>query len=179
MTKLILISGSLRKDSLNFQLLNVCEEILKTKGIEVLRTPQAALNIPIINTDDEHDKFPPTVKDWSQKIIAANGVLIATPEYNGSISPVIKNFVDWTSRLKPHPWKAKNVLLCGTSPGYFGTIKGLLHSRIPFETLGAFVYPTSYALPNGDKNISGSKISDPTRQEMLESLIGDFIKYLR
>lgn len=178
MTKLILLPGSLRKESINVRLLDVCENILKSKGVEVVCVKQGDLNIPIINTDDEHDRFPPTVKTLSDLIINSNGVIVATPEYNGSISPVIKNFIDWTSRLKPHPWKAKNVLLCGTSSGYFGGIKGLQHSRTPFETLGAFVYPTPFALPNGDKLIDGEKLSDSTKQQALEALIADFLKFL-
>lgn len=179
MTKVILIPGSLRKDSLNVHLLQVCESILKSKGVETTFVGASSLDIPLINTDNETTNFPQTVKEISESILTVNGVIIASPEYNGSISPIIKNFVDWTSRLKPHPWKFKNVLLTGTSPGYFGTIRSLQHTRVPFEALGAFVYPQPYALPQGDKLLGAGMINDPAKHTVLVNLIDDFLKYLR
>ena len=181
MKKLILLPGSLRRDSYNVHLLKVCAEYLKAQDVQTLEVPAGDLNVPLINTDDEHDHFPPSVKDWSDKIISADGVVIATPEYNGSISPIIKNFIDWTSRLSPHPWKKKPVFLCGATPGYFGTIRGLEHSRHPLQVLGAFVYPQPYGLPFADKELlpSATRISDSKRQQGLEGLLTDFIGTLR
>ncbi len=177
MAKLVLIPGSLRKGSINKQLLDVCAAALKARGVEVIEATAAELNTPLINTDDEHDRFPPTVKSLSEKIMGANGVIIATPEYNGSISPIIKNFIDWTSRLKPHPWRAKPVLLTGTSPGYFGAVSGLLHTRTPFDRLGAYVYPQSYALPFGDKELGGVQLKDEAKQKLFEKLLSDFVDF--
>jgi len=134
MAKIIFIPGSLRKDSLNKKLLEVCIKFFEQKAVECHLVAQSELNVPLINTDDEQTKFPATIKAIVEKINAADGVVFGVPEYNSGISPVIKNFVDWTSRLKPHPWKGKSVLLVGTSPSDFGAISGLAHTRDPFPT---------------------------------------------
>ena len=174
MPKIVLIPGSLHKESLNRKLLKVCEECLKQKGIETLFIEQSDLNVPLINIDGSV-AFPPSIKTLSEKIASANAVIIGEPEYNAGMSPVVKNMIDWTSTLRPHPWKGKHVLLVGSSPGDFGAFSGLAHARIPLDRLGAFVWPQPYALPHGDKVVAGTKLNDETRQKNLEATLSAFL----
>ena len=176
-SKIVLIPASLHKNSLNKKLLEVCAEIIKKNNSESVMISQSDLNVPLINTDDPA-LFPASMKSLSDKINAADAVLIGAPEYNAGISPVLKNLIDWTSTLRPHPWKGKSVLLVGSSPGDFGAISGLAHSRIPLDRLGAVVWPQPYALPRGNSVIEGTKLNDETRQKNLEATIEAFLKSL-
>ena len=175
--KVVFIPGSLHKNSLNKKLLEVCVEICKQKNVEPFMISQSDLNTPLINTDDP-SLFPASMKSLAEKISAANAVIIGAPEYNAGISPVLKNLIDWTSTLRPHPWKGKDVLLVGSSPGDFGAITGLAHSRSPLDRLGARVWPQPYALPHGDKVINGTKLNDEVRQKNLETTLDAFLKSL-
>jgi NAD(P)H-dependent FMN reductase len=115
---LLLFAGSLRQESYNRKLLAVAQGLLA--------------------------EMPESVKSLGQMIQSADALVIASPEYNASISSPLKNAVDWVSRLRPIPLDKKPVLLMGTSPGAFGSIRGLGHTRAPFETLGSFIYPQPF-----------------------------------
>lgn len=177
MTKLVIIPGSLRKESLNKKLAEVWGEVFKKNGIEVQIINSDELNVPLINEDDKETKFPASLRALSESVKAAAGVVICTPEYNGSISPVVKNMIDWTSTLSPHPWRAKPVLISGTTPGALATVAGMLHTQNPLDRLGAHVYPQSYGVAFGDKELSGKTLTDSKKQEGLEKLAKDFLAF--
>ncbi|MEZ4814932.1 MAG: NADPH-dependent FMN reductase [Bdellovibrionota bacterium] len=174
MATILIVSGSLRKDSLNTKLAHVWAASFAKNGTEVEVVAADLLNVPLINQDIE---IPPSIKSLSDKIQLAKGVIICTPEYNGGISPVIKNAIDWTSTLRPHPWAGKPVFLSGTSPGALGAVSALLHTRNPLDRLGAHVFPQSYGIPHGDKELTGKTLEDPKKQEMLDSLAERFLGF--
>lgn len=174
MAKIVILSGSLRKDSLNTKLAQVWAEAFKQNGAEAHVVSSSDLNVPLVNEDIKESAFPESLRALSENIKGAVGVVICTPEYNGSISPVIKNTIDWTSMLSPHPWKAKPVLISGSTPGALATVAGMLHTQNPLDRLGAHVYPQSYGVAFGDKELLGKKLSDPKKQENLEKLAKEF-----
>jgi chromate reductase len=178
MKKILLISTSLRKDSLNTKLVKLCAKLLSKIGAYATVLDSEKLNVPLVNMDIPAEKFPSTIKEVSDLIIQSDGVIISQPEYNGSISPVLKNLIDWASTLEPHPWTKKPILLCATSPGYFGGIRCLLHSRQPLEVLGAYVYPMTYALPSGNKEIGEDSLNTSQKHEALEKTLKDFLAYI-
>ena len=74
----------------------------------------------------------------------------------------------------------KQVLLLGASPGELGAMRGLLHSKIPFEAMGNFVYPRVYGLPKADQAFGeNNKLVDPKRQENLAKLVSEFIEHCK
>lgn len=174
MSKFIIIPGSLRKDSLNRKLAHVWAEALKKNGHEGMIVSSDDLNVALINEDDKESRFPASIRQLAETIKAASGVIICTPEYNGGISPVIKNMIDWTSTLNPHPWRFKPVLLSGTTPGALAAVAGLLHTRNPFDRLGAHVYPQSFGVPQGQNELAGSSLNDSKKQSNLETLAKEF-----
>ena len=123
MTTIIGVSGSLRRGSFNSSLLRAAAELMPS-GVE-LRIGSIA-GIPLYNGDTETSEgIPASVAELKSAIVAANGLLLATPEYNNSIPGVMKNAIDWLSR-PPSDVKTvfggKPVAIMGASPGGFGTI---------------------------------------------------------
>ena len=105
--------------------------------------------MPLYDGDHEQTEgIPATVAALGRKIIGAHAIVISTPEYNGGMSSVLTNAVDWTSRLKPSPFADKHLLLLSASGGGWGGVRGLWHSRVPFEALSVHVFPQMMCLPH-------------------------------
>lgn len=128
MINILTISGSLRVKSLNTALLRETARVAPA-GIELEhfdRMPE----IPLFNEDEEHPA-PPAVADLRARVAAADGLLIATPEYNASVPGVLKNTIDWLSRPSEQGLvlEHKPVAIIGASMGPFGTSRAQLTLR--------------------------------------------------
>jgi chromate reductase len=131
------ISGSLRRDSHNTRLLRATRGLLP-EGAE-LDVFDGLGAIPPYNEDDEHAP-PPAVLALRDAIAGADGVLVATPEYNGSIPGQLKNAFDWLSRpLASSPLRGKPVAVIGASTGLFGAVWAQAEARKVLRTIGARV----------------------------------------
>jgi chromate reductase len=126
------ISGSLRKDSYNTQLLYEAARLMPDE-MEFERFSLS--DIPLYNDDVRMEGYPPAVADLRAKIAAADALLMATPEYNGSISGVLKNALDWVSRPPSPPSDDKPVAILGATTGHYGTSKAQLHLRAVCSSL--------------------------------------------
>jgi len=121
------IAGSLRKGSYNKMLLNAARELAADK---MMIEEFDISGIPMFNTDVEQIAVPEIVVELKEKIRQADGLLIATPEYNYSIPGVLKNTIDWASRTpKDTPLHLKPVAMMGGSGGISGTIRAQGHMR--------------------------------------------------
>ena len=138
MTSLIGISGSLRQGSFNTALLRAARDLMPDGATLEIRS---IADIPLYNGDlEQRDGIPAAVTALKDAIAAADGLLIATPEYNNSIPGVLKNTIDWLSRPAsdiPRVFGGKPVALMGASPGPFGTILSQNAWLPVFKTLGA------------------------------------------
>jgi chromate reductase len=128
------ISGSLRKNSYNSALLGAAEELMPP-GMKLEIFDLASL--PMFNPDSEKP-FPESVLDFRTRLAQVDAVLIATPEYNSSISAALKNAIDWASRSPNAPLNGKPVAIMGASTGNFGTLRAQLHLRQILTHVGAF-----------------------------------------
>lgn len=175
----LLFAGSLRKDSLNKKLLNIAYKITSAnKDLIAEVVDIKALQLPVYDGDIETAGMPDGVLILGKRVSWANAIIIASPEYNASISSPLKNTVDWLSRLRPIPLESKPVFLMGASPGGFGAIRWMTTGRSCFETLGNYVYPQTFALPNAHEAFTeGGEMIDKKRESRLEHLIHQFIKY--
>lgn len=90
---------------------------------------------PHYSNDIEAEGFPPAVLAMAQAIAGADGLIIITPEYNHSIPGVLKNALDWLSRVSPQPIAGKPVLIQSASPGKLGGVRAQIHLR---QILGYF-----------------------------------------
>ena len=121
------ISGSLREQSFNTKLLRAAARLAgDTMTIEVIRLN----DIPLYNGDDDTpDTQPQAVLDLAARLRTADGLVISTPEYNYSISGVLKNTIDWLSRVKGQPFNGKPVGILGAAAGQIGSARAQYHLR--------------------------------------------------
>ncbi len=180
--KILLFAGSLRADSLNKKLAREALRLLSAKGdVRAEFVDLKPLAIPVYDGDVESaGGIPAGVQELSRRVAGADALVISTPEYNGSIPGVLKNTIDWLSRIKPGTLTAKHVLLVAASPGALGGVRGLWHARQPFEALGNLVYPDMMILPLADHafNAAGELI-DPKSVERLDGLLDRFLAHAR
>ncbi len=130
----VALSGSLRRDSYNTAALHAAQE-LAPEGMTI---EIAAIDeLPLYNADIQAVGFPSEVLALGAEIAAADAVLIASPEYNYSIPGVLKNAIDWVSRLPDQPFAGKPIGLIGASMGMQGAARAQYHLRQSFVFLDA------------------------------------------
>ena len=116
MAKLLLISGSLRKESFNRKLLAEAARFFDAQEVVT-----ADLSLPLYDGDlEEAEGIPAAVQTLADQIAAADAVVISTPEYNKNLSGVLKNALDWVSRTKGGPWDGKPVAILSATAGRAG-----------------------------------------------------------
>lgn len=182
MTSLLFISGSTRKESINMKLAKLAGKRASEKGMKVELVNISDYKMPIFNGDIEDQQgIPDNARIIRNKIAAADGIFIASPEYNGSITPILKNMIDWTSRPDGNvpglaAYRGKVVALAAASPGSLGGLRGLAHVREILGGIGCFMVPTQYAMSTaiGGFKEDGS-LSNARDIAMVESLLDEFI----
>ena len=131
------ITGSLRDASFNTALLMAAAELLPPEmTLEIIDLA----DLPMFDVDTEKP-LPASVAQFRGKVAAADAVLISTPEYNSSISGVLKNALDWASRQPQPPFAGKPVAIMGASTGVFGTARAQMVLRQVLTHIGALVLP--------------------------------------
>ncbi len=173
--KYCLFSGSLRKDSFNTKLLHMVANHLNCSPSAIVNLND--LSIPLYNGDIEAVAIPDGVQKLAQIIDQAQAVVIASPEYNYGMSGVLKNTIDWISRVRPMPLKQKPLLLLAASPGQIAGIRGLWHTRVPLEGLGNYVYPEMFSLGNSFQALNESGFVNPDDQKRFVAILDGFVKF--
>ena len=135
--KVLVICGSLRKGSYNAALTRALPALAPPEMKFVTAPPIGAF--PLYNADVQEAGFPAPAEDLASAIRAADGVLFVTPEYNWSMPGVLKNAIDWVSRLPNQPFAGKAVALQSTSPGPVGGARVQYDMRKAMAFLDAFV----------------------------------------
>ena len=169
--KILGIAGSLRRGSFNAAALRAAQE-LAPGGMTIDIFDIAA--IPLYNEDVKAQGFPPVVADLRARIKAADGLLLATPEYNYSISGVLKNTIDWASRPPEQPFDGKPIALMGASGGALGTARAQYHLRQVFIFLNAHILnrPEVFIGAAGTKFDAEGRLTDqPTRDFVAAMLV--------
>jgi chromate reductase len=141
------ISGSLRQNSLNTAALQACSDLLPP-GVTMSVFDLAP--VPLYNEDVRTQGLPASVQQLREQIRAADALVIATPEYNYSMSGVLKNAIDWASRPPEQPFDGKPIALIGATPGGLGTSRAQYHLR------QVFVYLNGRLLNRPEVFISGA-----------------------
>lgn len=180
-TKILAFSGSTRKDSYNKKLLSEAASIAHKTGAKVQIIDLKEYPMPFYDGDleDEHG-IPANAKRLREEIAKSDAIMIASPEYNGSISAVLKNTLDWLSRDDEGDardlFEGKKVAIMSTSPGSGGGKRGLVHLRAILEMLGAEVSREQVCLGKASSAFSpdGTIANIQARQELekeVQSLI--------
>jgi chromate reductase, NAD(P)H dehydrogenase (quinone) len=150
--KVLGISGSLRRDSHNTRLLRGAGRALPA-GAELALFGELAA-IPPFSEDDEHAPPAPVIA-LRDAVADADAVLVATPEYNGSIPGQLKNALDWLSRpLATSPLRGKPVAVIGASTGMFGAVWAQAEARKVLRTIGARVLDGELPIGGADESLA-------------------------
>jgi chromate reductase len=162
--KIVAFSGSTRKDSYNKKLLLKAISFLP-KNIELTLIDLKDYPMPFYDGDFEKENgIPENAKKLRNLMSLAGGFIIATPEYNGGISAVLKNAIDWTSRgdgevLTLSAYKGKFALLLSTSAGKFGGVRSLSMLRSILEYMGTTVLAEEITIPFATKVFNGEEVN--------------------
>ncbi|OGP58910.1 MAG: NADPH-dependent FMN reductase [Deltaproteobacteria bacterium RBG_13_61_14] len=181
MVKIIGLSGSLRKSSFNAGLLRAAAELApKACAVEIA----SIHGIPLYNADVEQaEGIPSPVAALKDRIAAADGLLLVTPEYNNSIPGVFKNAVDWLSRPPAdvaRVFKDRPVGLIGASPGRMGTAFSQTAWLPVFRVLGLrpWLGRPLYISDAGKLFDQASNLTDAATRERLQAYLAGFSEFV-
>jgi NAD(P)H-dependent FMN reductase len=111
-----------------------------------------------------------------ERLAAADAFIIASPEYNASMPGVLKNAIDWVSRVRPQPFNGRQGMLISASPSMAGGNRGLWSLRVPLEHLGGRIYPDMFSLAQAHEAFDeAGRIKSPVLQERLDRTSGCFL----
>jgi chromate reductase len=166
--KLVAFCGSLRKASINRLALQAfAERLPQGASVETIEIG----DWPLYNADIQAQGFPPQIQAANQKVLAANGVVFASPEYNYSISGVLKNAIDWLSRFTPQPFAGKPMAVFGASGGPLGTARSQYHLRQMMIFLdGRFVNKPEVMIGGAVAKFVDGKFVDEVGSKLLTDL---------
>jgi chromate reductase, NAD(P)H dehydrogenase (quinone) len=176
-TRVLVLGASLRKESFNVRLAGLAARTAREHGAEVTTVGFGELAVPPLDTDLlESDGVPAGARRFGDLLTAADGFIIAAPEYNYSVSGVLKNLIDWTSRIRPWPFTGRHGLLLSASTGAVGGVRGLWALRVPLEGLGTHVYPDMFTLAHAETALTDEdEIADENLRRRLIQVVGGFL----
>lgn len=171
MLRILGISGSLRRGSHNTNLLRAAAELLPP-GVE-LEIYDGLRELPPYDPDLDVEPVHPAAQRLREEIAEADGVLIATPEYNGSIPGPLKNALDWASRPFPHnSLRGKPVAVIGASTGLFGAVWAQAEARKVLGIIGADVIDAELPVGQADGAFTDDgQLVEPEQREVLLDLV--------
>ena len=165
---LVVMVGSLRKGSFNAAIARALPA-LAPDGVTIEPLPSIG-EFPLYNHDVQDGGFPAIVTSTGEAIRKADGVIIVTPEYNHSIPGVLKNAIDWISRLPNQPFAGKPIALETSSPSLFGGLRAQLHLRHMFVYLdGRVLNKPEVIIPQVNTKI------DPDTGELIDPATRGFL----
>lgn len=175
--KILAFAGSLRTGSFNKLLVKVAAAGARAAGAEVTIVDLRDFPMPIFDEDLEaREGMPETAQRLKRLFLDHQGLLLAAPEYNSSITAVLKNTLDWVSRKGPGDlatwaFSGKVVGLMSASPGALGGLRGLVHVRSILNNIDAHVIPSQVAIMQAHEAFDGNgNLKDPKQQRGVEQL---------
>ena len=150
--RILAFSGSARKASINQRLVAAAATFAKERGAEVTLINLHDYPMPLFNQDDEAaNGQPDSVRELKALLVEHDALLLASPEYNGLITPLFKNTFDWLSRKAGDEpsmvaFRGKTAALLSASFGRFGGLRGLVHARALLTNLGILTVPRQAAI---------------------------------
>jgi NAD(P)H-dependent FMN reductase len=174
---LLVLSASARGGSLNYKLAELAARTVREQGSQARLATVRELGVPDYDGDAESsDGVPDGALRLKELLEDADAMIIASPEYNASMPGVLKNLIDWTSRIRPQPFHGKHTLLMSVSPSMSGGNRGLWALRVPLEHLGADVYPDMFSLAQGHQGLTeAGALVDPALQSRFVDNIVNFM----
>jgi chromate reductase, NAD(P)H dehydrogenase (quinone) len=150
--RILAFSGSARRDSVNRKLLAQVVDAARAAGGDVTLLDLNEFVLPLYHGDlEDADGMPANAVRLVKLITEHAALLIASPEYNSQMTPLLKNTIDWCTRGDDNPFIGKVAAVVSASPGMFGAIRSMTLSRALLTHLGCHVIPAQCVLPQADK----------------------------
>jgi len=183
--KILAFAGSTRTDSFNKKLVKIAADGAKDSGVDVTVIDLRDFAMPLYDSDlEQQDGLPQNARKLKDLMKAHQGFLISSPEYNSSISGVLKNTIDWTSRQSQGEdslacYKGKVAGIMSASPGGLGGLRGLVHVRAILENIGVLVIPDQIAIGRAHEvfNTDGT-LKDNKQEDKVKKIGADVSKLL-
>lgn len=167
--RILAFAGSARRESLNRKLLAEAVAATRAAGGDVTLLDLDEYALPLYHGDEEDARgLPPAAVKLIDLVNRHAGLLIASPEYNSFMTPLLKNTIDWISRADDNPFTGKVAAVVSASPGALGGARSMMHVRHLLLHLGCHVVPAQCLLPHAGKafDASGRLLDERTRQSV-------------
>jgi NAD(P)H-dependent FMN reductase len=175
--RILAFAGSTRTESFNKRLVRIAAAGASAAGAEVTIINLRDYPLPLYDGDlEERDGLPANVRTLKDLFLAHQGLLISAPEYNSSITAVLKNTIDWVSRPVPgeaalNCFDGKVAGLMSASPGALGGLRGLVHVRAILQNIRVLTIPEQIAVPNAAEAFApDGSLKDARQQAAVEAL---------
>ena len=176
--RLLAFAGSTREASFNKKLLRAAVAMAEGAGATVTTIDLRDLPMPLYDGDlEERQGLPENAKRFKELMVSHQGLLIAAPEYNSSITGVLKNVIDWASRALPGEaslaaFRDKTAGLLAASPGGLGGLRGLVHLRAILSSIEVLVIPEQFALARAHEAFDESgALKDPKQAASVKRVV--------
>src|SRR3954452_14006356 len=173
--RILAFAGSLRRESFNKRLVPIAARAARDAGAEVTLIDLKDFPLPLFDQDLEAGQGMPKNGAKLRKLFEEHeGLLIASPEYNSSVTAVLKNVIDWVSRPAPREptaaaFRGKVAAMMSASPGALGGLRGLVHLRSILDNIGVIVPPDQIADPRTHEAFQpDGGLARPTQQACIE-----------
>jgi NAD(P)H-dependent FMN reductase len=174
--RVLVFAASLRKESLNARLAELAARAAEEAGAIVDRATLRDFEAPSYDGDAEAvGRVPDGIHEFRRRLQANDAFIVSAPEYNGSMSGALKNVIDWTSRFRPQPFDERHGLLLSASPSMAGGNRGLWALRVPFEHLGARIFPDMFSLAAAHKAFADGRIADERLRGRFQANVQAFL----
>ena len=177
--KVLCFSGSCRDGSLNQALAKEATRLAQSFGAQAQFADLRSFNMPLYDGDLEAKSgLPQGAKEFKHLLTEHQAMIIASPEYNSSISPLLKNAIDWASRQESKDeeglsaFKDKVALLLSASPGNLGGLRGLVHLRSILGNIKVLVLPEQLSIPQASNAFAANgSLADQAKQASLKGML--------
>lgn len=176
--KILAFAGSTRTDSFNKKLVKIAATGATEAGADVTVVDLRDFSMPLYDGDlEQKEGLPPNARKLKDIMLAHQGFLISSPEYNSSISAVLKNAIDWTSRQSEGEtslacFKGKVAGIMSASPGALGGLRGLVPVRSILGNIGVIVMPEQVAIGKAHEVFNADGTLKDKKQEEQVKMIG-------
>ena len=187
--RIVVMAGSRRREALSRRVAAACVRALDAAGAEVERIELDDYPAPLYDGDLEAASgLPEAIVRLQRVLYASDGVLVVNPEYNGSLTPLLKNTLDWCSRPNPADpersggkvYAGRAAAVVGSSPGALGGMRVLFHIRDVLGYLGMQVIPQQLAVGKAGEAVGDDdRLRDAAQQEMLDKLAAALVDTAR
>jgi NAD(P)H-dependent FMN reductase len=184
--RILAFAGSARLGSWNKKLLDIAVFGAQAAGADVTILEVRQYPLPLYDAELEQSQgLPPHVQTIKALMLSHQGFLIASPEYNSAITPLLKNLIDWTSRPSPGEaglacYTGKTALVVSASPGALGGLRGLVHLRMILGNIGVLVLPGTISIVKAHEAFADDgTLKDSKQQARVEQLGAELAAYLQ